>query len=227
MTYLELCQALRREAGVSGSGPASVASQTSMYGKIVSWVEQAWTEIQLSRPQWRFMISQFEFDTIAAQRDYTAAGVNITDFSLWDSDSFLIYEKSVGEIDQNRLRFLTYPNWRDGYRNQMNVRDDDRPTLFTIMPNSSVRFEARPDKIYTIDGDYKRSAQVFSENADTPTGLPDDFHMIIVWRALMFYADDQNAGDSMDKAIAGYDTLLNRLENEQLPAFDEDFEALA
>lgn len=227
MNYLSLTQRLRQEAGVSGDGPATIVGQVSMYGKLVGWIDTAWQEIQTSRPDWLFMNSQFNFDTIAAQRDYTPAGAGISDLKLWDTDSFMIYEKTLGEDDQNYLPHVSYIKWRQQYRARMAARDDARPFIFTLMPNNSVRFETRPDKIYTIDGDYKRSTQVFSDNADVPTGLPDDFHMMIVWRALMFYADDQNAPDALDKATEAYNPLLIRLEDEQLPPFDDDFEALA
>ena len=49
MTYLELCQTLRREAGVSGVGPASVVDQSGEYLRLVEWIKAAWTEIQLLR----------------------------------------------------------------------------------------------------------------------------------------------------------------------------------
>lgn len=227
MDNLALCQALRREAGVAGSGPTSVVGQTGMLEKLVKWIDLAWTDIQISRPNWQFMNSEFTFDTIAEQRDYTAAGAGITDLKLWDTGSFLIYEKSVGESDQNVLPSLDYARWRNEYRAQMNARADERPQTSTVLANNSIRFEPRPDKIYTVDGEYKRSTQFFTANDDVPTGLSEDFHMMIVWKALMYYADDQNAGDALDKAIEGYNPLLYRLELEQLPAFSEDFVALA
>lgn len=227
MNYLSLCQRLRQEAGVSGDGPLTVVGQTSMYAKLVSWIDTAWQEMQTSRPDWLFMEKEFTFDTTVAQRDYTPTGAGVADLKLWDTNTFLIYKKSVGETDQNYIPFLSWPKWRQQYRSQMNIRDDQRPFLFTVMPDNSLRFEAQPDDVYTVDGAYKRATQAFSANDDVPTGLPDDFHMMIVWRALMFYADDQNAPDALDKATEGYNPLLLRLEDEQLPLFDDDYKALA
>ncbi len=64
MDYLSLCQRLRKEAGVSGDGPATVVGQTSMYDKLVGWIDTAWQEMQTSRPDWLFMNKQFNFDSL-------------------------------------------------------------------------------------------------------------------------------------------------------------------
>jgi len=38
MTYLQLVQALHREAGLAGSAPASVSGQAGMAAKLVGWI---------------------------------------------------------------------------------------------------------------------------------------------------------------------------------------------
>jgi hypothetical protein len=227
MNFLELCQRVRQEAGVAGSGPTTVVTQTGQLGKIVGWTAQAWVEIQLLRPNWNFMNESFSFATVAATRDYLAADYSITDLKLWDYDSFLIYETAIGESDQNELTYYPYKVWRPRYRNRMNDRNDDRPQLFTILQNNNIRFEPRPDKAYTIEGEYKRTTQEFTADADIPTNLPDDFHMIIVWQALKYYGFYENAPEVLDEAETNFDNLLFRLEAEQLPEMSEDFEAIA
>lgn len=227
MDYLALCQRVVQEAGIAGGGPSSVENQNGQLAKVTGWVAQAWVEIQLMRPSWLFMHAEFTFNTDAATRDYLAADKSITDMKLWETGSFLIYNPVIGESDQNILRYLDYNDWRARYRNRMNDRKDERPVLFTILPTNEVRFEPRPDKEYTIDGDYKRSTQNFAVNDDVPTNLPDDFHMIIVWQALKYYGFYEDAPDVLDEAETNFDNLLHRLEIEQLPAFSEDFPSLA
>ena len=109
----------------------------------------------------------------------------------------------------------------------MNERLDDRPQLFTLLPDKTVRFEPRPDKIYTIEGDYRRVGQNFSADNDVPTNLPNDFHMIIIWQALKYYGFYENAPEVLDEAETNFDNLLFRLEAEELPAMNENFRALA
>ena len=228
MTFLELCQRTRLECGVSGTGPATVTSQTGQLLKIVNWVTQAWLEIQNMRPNWRFMWKEFTFNTVAGTRDYAPADVSITDLDQWDTNSFLIYKTATGTSDQNPLPFLEYGKWRPAYRNQMAERDNDRPMLFTLMPDDdSVRFEPCPDAIFTIDGDYKRTAQTFSASADTPTGFPSKFHMMIVYKAMQYYGFHESAPDVLSEGEALFDQWLMILEREQLPPMSIGSDPLA
>lgn len=226
MNYLQICQRVRQEAGIAGAGPTTVLNQTGQLGRIVGYVQQSWEDIQIYRPNWLFMNSSFTFNTVAATRDYLAADEGITDLKLWDVSSFLIYETAIDESNQNILPYEAYGSWRNKYRSQMNVRVDNRPSLFTILPDNQIRFEAQPDKIYTIDGEYKRTTQVFSADANVPTGLPDDFHMIIVWDALKRHAEFESAPELMEKGETNYDSMMHRLGIEQLPDFDIAFPSL-
>ncbi len=227
MTYLELCVRLREESGITGAGPTQVTDQTGQLLRIVNWVQQAWIEIQLMRPNWNFMHSEFTFDTIADTRDYLAADYSITDMKLWDENSFIAYETAIGESSQFPLIHLPYGTWRDTYRVGMNERVSDKPVYMTILPTNKIRFEPAPDTIYTVEGDYKRSTQRFVADADVPTNLPDDFHMLIVWQALKNYAFYENASEVLEEAEVNFDNLLFRLELEQLPEMSEDREPLA
>lgn len=227
MTYLQLCQRLVTEAGIPGGGPTTTVNQTGKLGKVTGWVADAWKNIQLSRPNWNFMWEEFTFDTVADIRDYLAADYLITDLHLWDKNSFLIYKTATGASDQSELLHNDYKVWRGKYRNQMTARPTERPTLMTILPNKKIRFEPMPDDIYTIEGEYKRTAQLFAADADEPTGLDDDYQMMIVWQALKYYASYENAPEVMDEAELQFDILLQRLEPEELPTMSEDFMALA
>jgi len=227
MNYLELCVRVREEAGVSGAGPTAVTDQNGKLLKIVNWVQQAWIEIQIMRPNWLFMNEEFSFNTVAETRDYAATDYSITDLKLWDEESFLLYETAIGESDQISLINLLYRTWRKQYRLGMNVRDSAKPAYITVLANNSIRFEPKPDKIYTIEGEYKRTSQVFTANADVPTDFPLDFHMLIVWQALKYYGFYENSPETLDEAEVNFDNLLYRLEVEQLPTYSEDIESLA
>ena len=227
MTYLQLCVRLRQEAGIAGSGPTQVTNQSGQLLRIVSWIAQAWEDIQIMRPNWKFMHEFFTFDTEVSTRDYLPADVAITDLNQWDTGSFLIYETATGESDENSLRYTPYGRWRSSYRFSMANRAEDRPQLFTLLPDNAVRMEPVPDKMYTISGEYNRVAQLLAADGNEPTGLLDDFHMLIVWSALKSYAYYENAPEVLEAAEMNFDHMLTRLEIEQLPDFNEDREGLA
>lgn len=179
------------------------------------------------RPNWNFMRGEFSFSTVADQRDYAAADNSITDLRQWDKGSFLLHDPSIGYTDQGELQFMEYGLWRNQYRAQMQARDSSRPQLLTLLPESNnVRFEPAPDKVYTVEGDYWKTIQSLAADSDEPTGLPDHFHLIIVWQALKYWGFYEDAPDVLDMAETNFDNLLLDLELEQLPAFDEDYEGL-
>lgn len=227
MNYLALCQRARSEAGITGSGPTTVVAQSGQLEKIVKWVAEAWDAIQLMRPNWLFMHAEGTFNTDANVRDYLAADKSINDLKLWDRDSFLIYDPTIGETDQNELQFLSYGRWRAQYRNRMNTRDNARPEFLTILPDNKIRLEPRPDKAYRLDFEYRRTKQTLTADTDEPTGLPDDFHMMIVWKALMLYGFYEDAPEVLEEAEINYEPYEYRLLVEQLPDFDTDYETLA
>ena len=231
MTFLQLFQRTHQESGTSGAQPTAVTSQSGKLLRIVNWVSQAWIDIQNERPNWSFMWESFTFDTIIDQRDYVPASLveNITDVKHWDTESFLIYKDATGVTDQNELEYMPYARWRPSYRNQMAARPSSRPQLFTILPDNTntVRFEPVPDAVYNIAGEYSRKPQLFTADSDVPTNLPDDFHMIIVWQALKYYGFFEDAPDVLDMAETNFENMLVKLEDTQLPAFDEDIAGLA
>lgn len=227
MTFLDLCKRLRREGGLSGTGPDAVTSTNSQDERVIGWVQEAWVDIQRMRPNWLFMNVIATFDTATGVRDYLASDKSITDLSLWDKESFYVRDTALTEDDQNALPYIDYREWRYSYRQGMATRTNDRPQMFTILPDNKLRMEPAPDKAYTLDFDYKRVAQNFAANGDTPTNLPDDFHMIIVWQALKYLADHENSPEHMDKAEMNFDNLLTRLEKEQLPDMSLAYQTLA
>lgn len=226
MDYLTLCQRARHEAGISGEGPTTVLNQTDQLKKVVNWVAEAWTDIQLFKPNWLFMHKEGTFNTVAATRDYLADDYAVTDLKLWDNGSFLIHDPAIGESDQNGLIYLPYGKWRNQYRNQMGARTDERPNIVTILPDNKIRLEPRPDKVYTLDFEYKRSTQLLAADADVPTNLDEDYHLMIVWGALKYYGFYEDAPEVLEEAEINYEKYESRLLIEQLPEFDEDYETL-
>jgi hypothetical protein len=230
MTYLSLFQRAHQESGIAGAAPTAVTGQAGKLLKLVNWVADAWTQIQLERDNWLFMWEEFTFDTVADQRDYLASAFGptpVTDVYKYDRGSFLIHLASLTTVDQNFLPFEVYREWRKNNRQGMTARPTERPQKFTLLPSNKIRMEPMPNAVYTIEGEYKRTTQLFTTDADVPTDLPDDFHMIIVWQALKFYGFYEDAPDVLDMAETFYDNLLVRLEENQLPDMDEDFEGLA
>ena len=92
MTFLELCQRTAREGGVEGA-ISSVAAQTGMNRKIVDWVADAWTDLQVMR-DWSFMRSKMNVLLAGERQGYfivaptpdapsDASTLGVTDFKAF------------------------------------------------------------------------------------------------------------------------------------------------
>ena len=219
MNFLQLSQRLRQEAGLSGSGPTTVVGQIGMSKQIVDWINTAYIDILSQHPNWLFMQDDFSFETEASKREYSVSDTGVTDLEKWKIDdygSFRVYLTSSGITNEQYM----YPLFWDAYR-QMYLYGATRtaeglPSYFAVQPNKGLNFYLVPDNIYTISGEYFKTPAEMTIDADIPI-IPSQFHMIIVWRALMFYAGFDAANEKYAMGKSEYNKLLMRLEIDQLP----------
>lgn len=210
MTFLELCQTLRREAGVSGTGPTAVTGQTGEYLRLVNWIIQAWKEIQLLRSDWRFMWARGSFNTSAGNADYTQGAIGIS-ADRFDLGSFVLTD---GAGVKRRLIHLPYQTWKLWYDTA--TLTNNVPTHVTDMPDESIRLTVPPDAIYPVSFDYYRQPQALAANDDTPL-MPARFHLLIVYKAMMYYAGYESAPEVLQDAMLRWNPLFDALETTQLP----------
>src|SRR5512143_216270 len=96
MNFLALAQRLRQEAGLSGSGPATVSGQAGQLRVVVDTLASAWRDLQRFRPNWQWMWRQFSFSTAIAKRDYTPTEAGCPDLGRLDEESCRIYKQADG-----------------------------------------------------------------------------------------------------------------------------------
>ena len=215
MTFLELCQRLAREVDASGSGPSAVTGQTGENRRIVDWVASAWQDIQLQRNDWNWMRGTFSFTTIADQDTYTAAQAGIASrCRAFDKEDIRIYTTATGVGDEMTLPFIPYEDWRYIYR--VGTQTAQRPIACTIMPTNSLGLGPKPTAGYTVAGEYWKSAQTLAADADEPE-MPAEFHMAIVYRAMMMYGRFTAAGEVFNDGEQNYRRILTALVRNQTP----------
>jgi hypothetical protein len=101
------------------------------------------------------------------------------------------------------------------YANMRNTRS--RPVVVTIVPPSkNLGFGATPDQAYVIVGEYYRKPTEFTTAAEEPD-LPPRFHLMIVYRAMMFYAGYESAPEVYQRGELEFKRLMSRLEIDLLP----------
>ncbi|OGT57514.1 MAG: hypothetical protein A3E01_08220 [Gammaproteobacteria bacterium RIFCSPHIGHO2_12_FULL_63_22] len=226
MTYLALCQDVKRECGITGT-LTTVASQTGELERVVNWVKDAWKEIQLQHPDWRWMRSTFSVNTVAADGIY--AGTDCTDsrlvdtitrFSRWlpydENDGFNVksYLQSAGVGTEGWLVFLPWSDFRGLYRR--GTQTNGTPAHYSIDPQNNLVLGPVPNAIFVVSGEYQMSPQVFSADADVPE-LPSAFDKVIMYEAMKKVAGYDAASEIMVRAMREGTPLMRALEANQLP----------
>ena len=155
MNYIELAQRAVMEAGASGRN-STVANANGEWLRFVTWVNQAWLDIQNEHADWLWMRKTTSFQTIANQAEYpvTAAPISLTDFASWINDSFRIYRTSIqSELFLNQVE---YGMFRDMWLYGSLRTSYGQPTNITVSPSKSLILALPPDSTdYTVTGDYQ------------------------------------------------------------------------
>lgn len=202
MTFLELCQQLRQEVGAAGTGPAAVTSQHGEYQRLVSWVQTAWREIQLERRNWRFAWAEASIELDPEFRDFAAPD----DLDRWEADTL--------RIDGERIHELPWTMFRARHRQDSGA---ERPSVIARLPNGTLRLDTTPASSGTLTFEYFRTPQALTANGDVPR-MPEAYHMLIVYRAMLAYSLYENAPEVAQSARVGEQRILPEMLLRELPA---------
>jgi hypothetical protein len=216
MTFLELCQAVALYSGTGdGNKPTTVTGQTGRLALIVNWVQDAWQELQYSRNAWGFMRSDFTSELIGGQAEYTADDLGITDHAQWVQDGVMTIYLETDQAGESFLPWIDYRLWKEQY--DRGTPTDTKPTCVAMSPDNKLCFGPKPDtaNTYVVRGQYIKAPQELTSDADEPS-LPERFHKIIMWKALISLADFDEAATHMQTARRRYGELLFALERDQL-----------
>ena len=221
MNYLQLINRARVECGVSGaSAPLTdVTALTGESSRIASWINSAWVDIQTAKEDWQWMRDSVEFTLTTQQQFYTPteAGVGST-FANWKRDSWRASSVGQNYKDEQLLNYMDYTTFRNLYM-YANMRNTyARPVVVTIDPDKNIGFGTKPDQPYVISGEYYVQPTEFSASTDAPPSVfPTRFHMMIVYRAMMFYGGYESAPEVYQRGEFEFKRLMNRLDIDQLP----------
>jgi hypothetical protein len=220
-TFLSLCADLARESGAIGPAPlTTVGPLPTRQAQCVGWVRGAWTSIQNSKADWRFLRRSFIGDTVPGKASYTPAELGITDFAEWinqddRSPNVALYDPLEGKARENWLRQITYDRWRQSF--DFGVHDLARPTFWSVGYDDSLLLGQFPDKAYKIRGEYRMTPQVLAADTDVPL-MPERFHSAIWQRAIMLMAESDEAVSSLQTAQFEYGQTYAQMVRDLLPS---------
>lgn len=216
MNFLELVQRVRREAGISGSGPVTTTGQTGEMLRITDWVRDAYFEIQNAQPRWNWLFKTAEIDVGAGEHTYhpvTGWGIYPLEY---DTTSFRLYAISDGPEGSNTsLAFLKYATAKLSYFNQTT----QRPSAFTVKPTREIQFNTRLDQDYHLTFDYYATAESLESDTDVPS-MPEQYHLSVVWKALGYYADYEEVPYLMQRSMQKFSDVYNQMLSTETPKIE-------
>ena len=213
-TYLVLCQDMARDVGIPGTGPSAVDSSTlsEEENAVVRYIANADQDIQSRWFDWDFLWSEASITAISGTSTLTTGNTGFpSTLGNWKLDS-IVWDKTASTYQI--LEFLPWNEYRDTYK--YGTVDSDVPELFSVKPDNTLDLYPTPNSATVVSAEYWATPTVLAADADV-SAIPPRFQQIIIARAKMYYAENEDAPEIMAGALAQFEDLLDKLEADQLP----------
>lgn len=191
-------------AGSTGNAPSSTINQTGEYKRVVDWVDMAWAEIQREH-KWSFLWKATSV-TIPAGVNYLAGTIPAHR-----------YVQDASYIGSKRLLYLPWDSFRR--RHPAALISAGEPSAWSIRPDKAFVVNYQPTADTAISVERYQNPVAMTADADEPA-LPAEHHMAIVYKALLLYANFEEAGITRATAEAEYNRHLMALGLLELPDFE-------
>jgi len=223
LNLLTIVQSLHYEAKLAGDAPSAVTGQTGRSADLVRWAIEAYNDIQRDRDgKWNWLRGDWYVDTVASTSSYAytactdnVAAAAISRFRAWDLDEReppFIYLSSAGEATEREL--VVY-DWRDfRYQYIRATHTAGYPGAISVKVDNTLHLGPTPDAVYRVTGNYWKDAQELVADADVPE-MPADFHMAIVYRALVKYGYNTVSPEILARAEVEGKSIWESLVNSQ------------
>lgn len=200
MNRLQLVQLTRQLAGIPGTAVTTIG-QVNEAKRVVDWVDSAWTEIQ-RETNWNWLWEQATV-AVTAGNWYVAGTIPASR-----------YERDATYNGNTRLQYLPWADFREHWPTSW--ISEGTPTYWTVRPDMAFAVNAK----VTVDTDFAveryKNPTAMTADVDTPS-MPSEHHEAIVYKALLLYANFEEAGVTRQTAEAEYRRHLTALRTLQLP----------
>ncbi len=205
MTYLELCQKVNTLSGMQGT--FSSVTSTGYQGTIAALVSAAWEDIQNLRQDWEFLKVETGFSTVVGQTEYTL-------LNIFGSSTSVVgkYRGILGD-DARVLQKISY----DAYLlKEVDEEDNSEPSRYAIHPTTQSIWMNPASEVEALALHYWRKPQVLANNTDEPI-CPSEFHMAIVYQALVNYGVFLGSGDMFQGYTSRASSIIGDMMRQQIP----------
>ncbi len=204
MNFLGLTQAVYRESGLSGTTPTAYAGTSGDVARFFAWTNWAARDITLAREDWRFRRGSATLASTTSQVN-PGASFGLTDFASW-KDATRFYKPSAYRLadtlsSEHELLWVDYDQFRKMF--YLGTQTPSAAQYWSISPEDEFLLGPAPDSAHFIRADYVKTYADMAADTDIPQ-LPERFHMLIVWKALMEYGGFDAASEVYQRAEKNY-----------------------
>ena len=214
MNFIQLCQDVYREGGISGQ-ISSTQNQTGEALRVVGWVQKAYLEILNDQPDaWNFTRESAVKQLTAGVGTYSFEDLGITNGVQWEVDT-MRWAASEDLSDEAHLSKIDFASFRDTWRFGPARTQQGVPADVSVDNDTKLVIGPIPATAVWLVFDYKAMPTLISDT-DTPV-LPSRFHNAIVWRALRHYGLYEAAPEVVARADIAYKEAMLQLTVDQTP----------
>jgi hypothetical protein len=139
---------------------------------------------------------------------------NFSSFYVQGASGLTDTTLNTGDTDLQRLQYVPWDLWNSQYEYQ---QDWGKPSCFTKTPDGEYDVYPRPNTPYILTFNYTAEPATLTDWDDTVDDLPPLYQDMIVWRAVMYYADYDRKPDMFARAERRYEYYKNRAEKNLMP----------
>jgi hypothetical protein len=208
MNFKTLVAKVNLHAGLQGVIASTDASGYQEY--LSEAVRSSWSDLQLQREDWKFMWETMEFTTTAGTNEYT------NDFLTSALDHGVSKWKKTTLLRNNDIQI--FKNYDEYWNHKEEWESSLEPRFYTIREyREDGLIIISPNSTDVIRADYYRTPQILEGNTSVPL-LPEEFHYLIVWKALEDVAAYLGNQSIYERNSYKADILENKLMRSQVPA---------
>lgn len=136
-------------------------------------------------------------------------------FRIAEMDGDAYTDFNQGTYDPTVLVYVPWERWRWATSVEKSAGS---PRYFTCAPNGHYEFFPKPDGPYILNFHYEAEPQVLSTETEVLSpAMKEQYEDMIVWRAVMHYADFDRKNDVYLRAKKRYEYYLNQLHRKEMP----------
>lgn len=116
-----------------------------------------------------------------------------------------------------KVEVVTWSTWADG---PLLAPSHGKPKFATVTPDGFWRFWPYLDKLYTLNISYNSPPAELTQHTDLPEGLAPHYHWVIVWRAVLLWAQYDNRPLDEQRAYKNYRFYKRQMDRYLKPSFN-------